>query len=148
MPKWFVEKCCEKDGFHALSGTLKVGPTSCKFCGADFLGFFIIYHPLPKKKDSEYPPFPSSLINEESIIELCLETKQVLAKEPHVVEVDGLCRLFGDIHGQFIDLLQFFNLYGSPDNLVGNRDMSFVFLGDFVDRGYEVLEDMVLFHQV
>lgn len=56
--------------------------------------------------ESEYPPFPSSLVDESCLAMLFAEVKSLLAKEPHVVEVDGFCRLFGDIHGQFLDLMQ------------------------------------------
>jgi hypothetical protein len=47
-------------------------------------------------------------VDESSIADLCAATKAVLAKESHVVEVDGVCRLFGDVHGQLLDLLQVF----------------------------------------
>ncbi len=95
--------------------------------------------------ECDYPPFPTSLIDDSKlIIDLCSAVKEELARESHVVEVRGPSRLFGDIHGQFLDLLQFFHLYGSPDQFCGNRDTTFVFLGDFVDRGFYSLEVLLL----
>jgi hypothetical protein len=47
------------------------------------------------------------------------------------------CRIFGDLHGQFRDLLLFFHAYGCPDRESGP---SIIFNGDFVDRGSHQLE--------
>lgn len=57
-----------------------------------------------------------------------------------LVEVQPPVRVFGDIHGQFRDLLMFFHAYGFPSE----DGPSFVFNGDFVDRGCHQLETISL----
>ena len=53
--------------------------------------------------------------------------------------------MFGDLHGQFHDLLLFFKQFGCPDHRQGDIDLcEYVFIGDFVDRGAYSCEVMVL----
>ncbi|KAF4709428.1 hypothetical protein FOZ63_033846, partial [Perkinsus olseni] len=60
----------------------------------------------------------------------------VLAMEDSLVSVPLPCRVYGDIHGQLPDLVQFFNKFSWPHTRKGDIfSMNYVFLGDFVDRG-------------
>jgi serine/threonine-protein phosphatase 2B catalytic subunit len=53
----------------------------------------------------------------------------LLREEPNCVEVDAPCNVFGDVHGQYFDLLQLIKQAGVPSHV---RQL---WLGDYVDRG-------------
>lgn len=63
--------------------------------------------------------------------------RKILSVQPTMVSVNVPCKIFGDIHGQFRDLLLLFKAFGRPDE---HDAPMFVFNGDFVDRGAHQLE--------
>ncbi|AMD22221.1 HGL119Wp [Eremothecium sinecaudum] len=80
----------------------------------------------------------SKYIPEETIYELCLRCQELLINEANVASVDTPVTICGDIHGQLHDLL---TLFKKADGIENNR---FIFLGDFVDRGFYSLESFLL----
>ncbi|AET40287.1 phosphoprotein phosphatase PP4 catalytic subunit PPH3 Ecym_5547 [Eremothecium cymbalariae DBVPG len=80
----------------------------------------------------------SKHIPEETIYELCLKCQELLINESNVTHVDTPVTICGDIHGQLHDLL---TLFEKSDGVENNR---FIFLGDFVDRGFYSLESFLL----
>jgi len=75
---------------------------------------------------------------------------KLMASQPILVEASAPCRVFGDIHGQLRDLLMQLRTFGwpgvreAPDSEGDLVPMSFVFNGDFVDRGSHQLETIGL----
>ncbi|KHJ97035.1 Ser/Thr phosphatase family protein [Oesophagostomum dentatum] len=63
---------------------------------------------------------------------------EMFLAEDTMLEVPVPCMIYGDIHGQYSDLLRWFNLNGWP-----HKTRS-VFLGDFVDRGSHGVEVFTL----
>ena len=67
---------------------------------------------------------------------VCEKVKEILLEEANVQLVQLPVIIVGDIHGQFHDLMELFRITGSPP------DKSFVFMGDYVDRGYYSVETL------
>jgi diadenosine tetraphosphatase ApaH/serine/threonine PP2A family protein phosphatase len=79
------------------------------------------------------------------VLSLCDSIAPILKAEDSLVSVPFPTRIYGDIHGNLPDLIQFFNRYSWPDKRKGDiLSMNYVFLGDFVDRGSFSLEVVVL----
>lgn len=68
----------------------------------------------------------------------CQKLKELLIEENNVQPVHLPVVICGDIHGQFFDLLELFNIGGKIP------DKNYVFMGDFVDRGYNSVETFEL----
>lgn len=53
-------------------------------------------------------------------------------------------KIFGDLHGQFGDLMRLFEEYGVPNTAGDITYIDYLFLGDYVDRGAHSLETICL----
>lgn len=70
--------------------------------------------------------------------QLCDITSKYLMEESNVQPVNSPVTVCGDIHGQFYDLMELFRKGGQ---IPGTR---YIFMGDFVDRGYHSVETLQL----
>ena len=69
---------------------------------------------------------------------LCEKVKELLVEESNVQPVSAPVTICGDIHGQFHDLIELFNKGGEIPQT------SYIFMGDFVDRGFNSVETFQL----
>ncbi|GMJ09152.1 BRI1 suppressor 1 (BSU1)-like 1 [Hibiscus trionum] len=76
--------------------------------------------------------------------ELCYAAEQIFMQEPSVLQLKAPIKVFGDLHGQFGDLLRLFDEYGFPSTAGDITYIDYLFLGDYVDRGQHSLETITL----
>ncbi|KAL7712576.1 Serine/threonine-protein phosphatase [Entamoeba marina] len=69
-------------------------------------------------------------INDSSLMDLFVQSKQIFSKELNLVQVSNSASIFGDYHGRYFDFISQRDITASsyPNN-------SLIFLGDYVDRG-------------
>ncbi|WOL16450.1 serine/threonine-protein phosphatase PP1-like isoform X1 [Canna indica] len=77
-------------------------------------------------------------LSELEIRQICVEAKHVFLAQPNLLDVHAPIKICGDIHGQYHDLLKLFEKGGFPPQ------SSYLFLGDYVDRGKQSLETICL----
>lgn len=69
---------------------------------------------------------------------ICTAVREVLLSQPALIELSAPVKIVGDVHGQYTDLIRLFEMCGFPPNA------NFLFLGDYVDRGKQSLETILL----
>lgn len=73
-------------------------------------------------------------LTEAQVKTLCDKAKELLVNESNVRDVRCPVTVCGDIHGQLYDLLELFRIGGHLP------DTNYLFMGDYVDRGYYSVE--------
>lgn len=77
-------------------------------------------------------------LTETELSHLCEKGIEILSKEENIVSLKSPITICGDIHGQFYDLMELFKVGGIPP------DTNYLFMGDFVDRGFHSVETFSL----
>lgn len=72
------------------------------------------------------------------ITAICQRAREVFLSQPALLELDAPVKIVGDVHGQYTDLIRMFEMCGFPPN------SNYLFLGDYVDRGKQSLETILL----
>ncbi|KAF2007530.1 serine/threonine-protein phosphatase PP-Z [Amniculicola lignicola CBS 123094] len=72
------------------------------------------------------------------IFAICSRAREVFLSQPALLELAAPVKIVGDVHGQYTDLIRMFEMCGFPPN------SNYLFLGDYVDRGKQSLETILL----
>ncbi|KNZ58580.1 serine/threonine-protein phosphatase [Puccinia sorghi] len=80
----------------------------------------------------------SVCLKNSEITAISLAAREVLLSQPTLIELSPPVKIVGDVHGQYSDLIRLFEMCGFPPMA------NYLFLGDYVDRGKQSLETILL----
>nr|CAB3463896.1 unnamed protein product [Digitaria exilis] len=99
---------------------------------------------LLKPRNWRAPADRTFFLDSYEVGELCYAAEQIFMQEPTVLQLKAPIKVFGDLHGQFGDLMRLFDEYGFPSTAGDITYIDYLFLGDYVDRGQHSLETITL----
>lgn len=110
--------------------------------------YSVFINNLLKPKDfSEAIPDINFPFKKETVIQLAEECQSLFLHQPLIAKVRTPVKIFGNLHGNFQDLMRFFDCWKAPVESSTGGDIdsfAYVFLGNYVDRGTRGLETICL----
>lgn len=86
----------------------------------------------------ESRPTKQFCLSQDEIQDITLAAQTLFMEQPALLRLGTPVKVVGDIHGQFKDLMRILRLGGMPPKT------SYLFMGDYVDRGKQSLETITL----
>lgn len=86
-------------------------------------------------------PFP---LKREQVLELIAECINIMAAQPILLKMKPPVKIFGDIHGDYVDLMRCFDIWKAPSEGGDISGYDYLFMGNYVDRGTQSLEVICL----
>ena len=80
----------------------------------------------------------SLCLKNHEIVGVCQMAREIFLSQPTLIELSPPVKIVGDVHGQYSDLIRLFEMCGFPPTA------NYLFLGDYVDRGKQSLETILL----
>eukprot|EP00927_Polykrikos_kofoidii_P077039 TRINITY_DN7402_c0_g1_i7.p1 TRINITY_DN7402_c0_g1~~TRINITY_DN7402_c0_g1_i7.p1 ORF type:complete len:854 (+),score=114.66 TRINITY_DN7402_c0_g1_i7:108-2669(+) len=108
---------------------------------------FVIEHLLQPASWQPDPDPNKFLLHAHEVSQLCDQVIELMKTQEMLLRLRAPIKVYGDIHGQYLDLMRLFSRYKAPSMDSDNGDietMEYLFLGDFVDRGSFSLETVCL----
>lgn len=96
---------------------------------------------MPKEGQKVLPVNSPFNFKKEQILELISECSAIFQAQPIVIKnLKPPLKVFGNLHGNYIDLMRFFDIWKSPSEAGDIAGYDYLFLGNYVDRGPNSLE--------
>lgn len=120
----------------ALNAT---SPVSASLGNTDGVKTFDIDDMIARLIDAGYQnKMPRPALKVPEILAVCQAAREVFLSQPTLIELSPPVKIVGDTHGQYQDVLRLFEMCGFPP------ESNYLFLGDYVDRGKQSLETILL----
>ncbi|GAA6022253.1 hypothetical protein JCM10207_008905 [Rhodosporidiobolus poonsookiae] len=126
-------------GGPGAAGLLSTSPTSAPAASSK-LQSFDLDDMIARLLDAGYSGkvTKSVCLKNAEITAICQAARDVFLAQPTLIELSPPVKIVGDVHGQYSDLIRLFEMCGFPPSA------NYLFLGDYVDRGKQSLETILL----